>query len=54
MDGLFHLHTPFPALCQSAVPRRKKGTGKKNNKFKRHNDHLDDVLKDYSEMTNKT
>ncbi|KAK7090466.1 transcription initiation factor IIE subunit beta-like [Littorina saxatilis] len=37
----------------SANPRRKKG-GKKNQRFKRHNDHLEDVLKDYSEMTNKT
>nr|KAG5694746.1 hypothetical protein BaRGS_002699 [Batillaria attramentaria] len=36
------------------VPRRKKGGSKKNRQFKRHNDHLEDVLKDYSELTNKT
>ncbi|KAL8595585.1 hypothetical protein ACOMHN_025622 [Nucella lapillus] len=36
----------------SAVPRRKKGVGKRNNRFKKHNDHLEGVLKDYSE-TNK-
>lgn len=38
----------------TAVPRRKKAGSKKNQKFKRHNDHLEDVLKDYSELTNKT
>ncbi|XP_076435581.1 general transcription factor IIE subunit 2-like [Babylonia areolata] len=35
----------------SAVPRRKKGTGKRNMKFKRHNDHLEGVLKDYSDVS---
>lgn len=34
----------------SAVPRRKKGVGKRNNRFKKHNDHLEGVLKDYSEV----
>ncbi|PVD18409.1 hypothetical protein C0Q70_20958 [Pomacea canaliculata] len=34
-----------------AVPKRKKGGVKKNRQFKRHNEHLSDVLKDYSEFS---
>ena len=50
-DDFFVFRVQDQGLKKLAMPKRKKGQGKRKKTVPRDNDHLVGVLEDYSEMT---